>query len=477
MGIRNYVLMILGLACLAGCSGSKNSKSTDTEKVERKIYPLNFNQHCDYMVYRGAAKIVEIKKLKKGTQEAFYVPYEIRFSFLPNIKDDQSKRFEGRLFTLFLDKENEKYFPGPEYIKKYNISKGMSVPMVVKIVRSGICSPVICESRQLPSHDLFEMDLPPPIDTTDLLAKSGGNCDYQKIDGIAKITYVTKIRSSSRSLYNYDEYRVMYQFMPTRRMPVNDKYSNFFNQNWTHTIFYKDRTVNPGPQYLKKHKIYKDARFPAQMYLLRNGSCNPYIFKCASIPEDDYAEVEEGLERVKKVILSVAEAQNRKLDEQEIESLMRREPISPERPAMQVSPVQRTTPTDLPELYSQPHYDVASSCQYQTTTGFARIVNIDYANQSGPFELYPYRPIVIKFMFTNMARGDKDYLDPMKVYEWHLERDGKLFYPGKVYAARYALFPGAVKEVNLRYKVDGGACQPYIFSSADMPNDLSEWGR
>ena len=111
---------------------------------------------CDYVSYKGSAKIVSIMPRRERTYSE--QEYEIIFIFLPEeVIKNEFIQLEGQKFFLRICGV---YFPTREFIKKYDIKVGKIFPCVLNVIVHGSCTP-----------DIFEF---PFIEETQKLCPKGG---------------------------------------------------------------------------------------------------------------------------------------------------------------------------------------------------------------------------------------------------------------------------------------------------------------
>jgi hypothetical protein len=95
---------------------------------------------CYYASYKGSAKIVSIIPRREPTYSE--EEYEIRFVFLPEGVIDKKNRLEGTEFFLRIC---GMYYPGKEFINKYDVKVGKIFPCIAMVEVVGACTPLIFE--------------------------------------------------------------------------------------------------------------------------------------------------------------------------------------------------------------------------------------------------------------------------------------------------------------------------------------------
>ena len=162
---RLRIMFIVGLAIgivLAGIGCSKaQKKSISTSSDERREAKYVIGGPCSYSHYPGKAIITRVEKTEESKRQARtsgepgYEGYEVWFVF----KSDQEIKEEWvrksikreRLFRLA-----NSWYPGPQYLKKYDIKVGSKYRSTLKVITSGTCTPIIFEFDQLKRDDYLE---------------------------------------------------------------------------------------------------------------------------------------------------------------------------------------------------------------------------------------------------------------------------------------------------------------------------------
>lgn len=116
---------------------------------------------CSYSHYPGIATIIRVKKTEESRRQARtsggpgYEGYEVWFVFKTDqlIKEEWARKSVKRehLFRLV-----NSWYPGPRYLKKYDIKVGSEYKCTLKVITSGTCTPIIFEFDQLKPDDYFE---------------------------------------------------------------------------------------------------------------------------------------------------------------------------------------------------------------------------------------------------------------------------------------------------------------------------------
>ena len=87
---------------------------------------------------------------------AGYEGYEVWFRFIPEesiLSELEPSGFLGRehLFTM-----QNGWYVGPRYLKKYGLEPGKECPSVLRIIKSGSCTPRIFDFKTIDTTDYFE---------------------------------------------------------------------------------------------------------------------------------------------------------------------------------------------------------------------------------------------------------------------------------------------------------------------------------
>jgi hypothetical protein len=116
--------------------------------------PCTFDKHSGKATITKIVKTEESKAQAKNEGGPAYEGYEIWFTFIPdkpvpaNWRENVAK---PQLYQLM-----NSWYPGDEYIKKYDIKVGKQYPATLSIIKTGTCSPIIFELQGLDRIDYFE---------------------------------------------------------------------------------------------------------------------------------------------------------------------------------------------------------------------------------------------------------------------------------------------------------------------------------
>jgi len=95
---------------------------------------------CQYKQYQGCAQIVSITPIDRPAGYSSN-RYEVKFRFTPNQKiEEPFAQAEGREFLLLL---NHIYYPGLNFLEKYDIKVGKFLDCNLKVIVRGTCTPML----------------------------------------------------------------------------------------------------------------------------------------------------------------------------------------------------------------------------------------------------------------------------------------------------------------------------------------------
>jgi hypothetical protein len=149
----NIALLLLGTTLVVlgwqGCSCAMDKENNRPE-------PPVSGGSCEYKVYEGTATIISVRKkeMPKGYPGPSHDSYEVRFSFQPDEKIEESyAQVEGKEYILLL---TNSWYPGPKFLEKYGIRKGETFACHLKVITKGTCTPVLFEFPAIDLSDYFE---------------------------------------------------------------------------------------------------------------------------------------------------------------------------------------------------------------------------------------------------------------------------------------------------------------------------------
>jgi len=162
-----FILLVGSLVLISGCGqpiSQPNQNSNQSPKAESEAgQNSNFivGGPCSYDQIRGNCKIVSVAKTSVSKQQAEisggpgYEGFEVKFTFSPENEAD----LKGQEFVL--NKENllmltNSWYPGPEYLAKYNIKEQAVFACGLDLIVRGTCTPIIYKFDSIDRTDYFE---------------------------------------------------------------------------------------------------------------------------------------------------------------------------------------------------------------------------------------------------------------------------------------------------------------------------------
>jgi len=108
---------------------------------------------CQYKQYQGHAEVVSVNPM--GRPAGYSSDrYEVKFRFTPDKKiEEPIAQTEGREFLLLL---NQIYYPGLNFIEKYDINPGKVLDCNLKVIVRGTCTPVLFDFSFITPEDINE---------------------------------------------------------------------------------------------------------------------------------------------------------------------------------------------------------------------------------------------------------------------------------------------------------------------------------
>ncbi len=106
---------------------------------------------CQYKQYQGRAEVVSITPI--GRPAGYSSDrYEVRFRFTPDQKiEEPFAQTEGREFLLLL---NHNYYPGLNFLEKYDIKVGKVLDCTLKVIVRGTCTPMLFDFPSIAPEDM-----------------------------------------------------------------------------------------------------------------------------------------------------------------------------------------------------------------------------------------------------------------------------------------------------------------------------------
>jgi len=163
----SFIFLVFCITIISGCgktdnqSGDNTNKEADVKQEEEQDKGPIVGGPCAYDVINGNCTITAITQTDNSKKQAEisggpgYAGYEIKFSFTPDNEVD----LEGK--EAMLKKENtlmltNSWYPGQEYLTKYNIEEGASFKCSLDLITQGTCTPVIYGFDNIDTTDYFE---------------------------------------------------------------------------------------------------------------------------------------------------------------------------------------------------------------------------------------------------------------------------------------------------------------------------------
>lgn len=107
----------------------------------------------------------------------------------------------------------------------------------------------------------------------------GGQCEYKKYSGQAKIISIHK-----RELPN-ESYEVKFSFHTDEI--IKERHGQVEGKEY---LLLLDNSFYPGPKFLKKYGIEKGKHFDCYLKVITRGTCTPVLFDFPTIDLGDYFE-------------------------------------------------------------------------------------------------------------------------------------------------------------------------------------------
>lgn len=149
-----FMAFLVGAGMLVAHAGFSSGQPAPY-RIARGIY---VGGPCDYARYEGTATIIRIEKTQSSIEQASveggpgYEGYEVLFVF------QTDKAIKEAWAQDVLDKEhlillNNSWYPGPEFIKKYQIAVGKTFKATLCVITKGTCSPIDFEFSEIDLRD------------------------------------------------------------------------------------------------------------------------------------------------------------------------------------------------------------------------------------------------------------------------------------------------------------------------------------
>lgn len=97
------------------------------------------------------------------------------------------------------------------------------------------------------------------------------NVLYEVLSGLAEITTIEKVKEAQKSPLGYDEYKVLFRFIPMKGEEVLQVLEN---KELEIKLHYRTSAVAVGPAYLKKMNLKVGTRYAMDLFQTRSGGMN-----------------------------------------------------------------------------------------------------------------------------------------------------------------------------------------------------------
>lgn len=116
---------------------------------------------CDYRAIPGTATITSVAKTAASEKQAGdsggpgYAGFDVEYTFAPSteIEDVQARDWAARPHTLLL---TNSWYPGPQFLAKYNVAAGATFSAVLKVITKGTCTPFLIDFPDIDLSDYSE---------------------------------------------------------------------------------------------------------------------------------------------------------------------------------------------------------------------------------------------------------------------------------------------------------------------------------
>ncbi|HOK58890.1 MAG TPA: hypothetical protein PK659_08050 [Methanothrix sp.] len=161
-------LLLLLIAAIADAAGIGSMGGNASVSNNSGDAPVMVGGPCEYDLYNGTATICSVMQTSESAGQTGvaggpgYAGYEVRYEFtpaedLPVWVFDYLNR-SGNC-SLLLQLCNS-WYPGPEFLEKYNITEGAVFNATLRAIRAGTCTPVLIELDGVDRCDYFESGSP-----------------------------------------------------------------------------------------------------------------------------------------------------------------------------------------------------------------------------------------------------------------------------------------------------------------------------
>lgn len=113
----------------------------------------------------------------------------------------------------------------------------------------------------------------------------GGQCEYRKYSGLARIISISKKRPPNYGGSFYENYEVKFSFYTDER--IKERHGQVEGKEY---LLLLNNSFYPGPGFLKKYGIEVGKYFDCYLKVITRGTCTPVLFDFPTIDLSDYFE-------------------------------------------------------------------------------------------------------------------------------------------------------------------------------------------
>lgn len=113
------------------------------------------------------------------------------------------------------------------------------------------------------------------------------NCTYaERQAGTIEILKVLKVAEAADSYFGYTEYEIKVRFRPNNYADLSKKDKKLWDEEHVFTIDPQGKNANPSAAYVRKHKVFKGAKYTGFAQSLDSGICNAVMIYSPNLPID-----------------------------------------------------------------------------------------------------------------------------------------------------------------------------------------------
>ena len=113
----------------------------------------------------------------------------------------------------------------------------------------------------------------------------GGQCEYKKYSGRARIISIRKKGPNNYGGPSYENYEVKFSFHTGEI--IKERHGQVEGKEY---LLLLDNSFYPGPRFLKKYGIEVGKYFDCYLKVITRGTCTPVLFDFPTIDLSDYFE-------------------------------------------------------------------------------------------------------------------------------------------------------------------------------------------